>query len=327
MRELGLWEEQRGGVGKRKREKGRAVKASLSGRLAVLAVGSSSCVTLPPRARGYRSVRLADRAFTLRRGAVHLFSIPTLQPHTAAPLVLPTAAQNHRLLPGPVLSLAWTPDGAALAVGWEKGWGVWSSGGRLLGWGMREDGQAQDAVDEDWLDGVRGVGWVGGGLELVLLSRPTSRLYIQPFAKSSFTTLPTPSATLYPLLLTSASLLLSPIASLPSSTYLSTLHSLPSSFVTIPLPPSYVPYQYPLRYATVSDDGKLVAVAGRRGFATWSRGSGRWKVFEREEDEEAFRVRGGMCWFLHVLVVGVEEDGKHFVRLRPPAPLPAHASN
>lgn len=218
--------------------------------------------------------------------------------------------------------LAWTPDGSALAVGWQSGWGCWSSGGRLLGWGMREDDAKREAESEDWLDGVQSLGWIGGGLDLVLLARQTGRIFIMPFAKSSFSTLPTPSSTLYPLLLTSSSLLLSPIASLPSSSYLSTLHSLPSSFVTISLPSSYIPYQYPLRYATVSDDGKLVAVAGRRGFATWSRGSGRWKIFEREEDEERFRVRGGMCWFLHVLVVGVEEEGKHYVRLLPYLPHP-----
>ena len=213
-------------------------------------------------------------------------------------------------------SLAWTPDGCALAVGWTNGWGLWSSSGRLLGWGVREeDASVDEATAEDWLHrGVCDLGWIGGGLELVLLSRSTGRIYVQAVAKSSFTTLPTPSATLYPLLLTPGALLLSPVASLPSSTYLSTLHSLPSSFVTVPLPAAYNPYQYPVRYATVSDDGRLVAVAGTRGFATWSRTSGRWKVFEREEDEEAFRVRGGMCWFLHVLVVGVEEAGKHYVR-------------
>jgi hypothetical protein len=221
-----------------------------------------------------------------------------------------------------VRSLAWTPDGCALAVGWSNGWSLWSSSGRLLGSAVRErdDGPAAtgglEAAGEDWFHkGVCDLGWIGGGLELVLLARSTGRLFIQPVAKSSFTTLPTPSATLYPLLLTPGALLLSPVASLPSSTYLSTLHSLPSSFVTVPLPAAYNPYQYPIRYATVSDDGRLVAVAGTRGFATWSRTSGRWKVFEREEEEEAFRVRGGMCWFLHVLVVGVEEAGRHYVRL------------
>lgn len=279
--------------------------------------------------RGLTGLRLSDLP---NSGAIHLFSLPSLDPHLPSPLVLARAGQNHRLRTGPVLSLSWTADGLALAVGWARGWGLWSSSGRLLGFGVREtdaddhgDGRGnEEATDEDWLHkGVSSLGFVGSaGLELVLLARSSGRLFIQPVARSSFTSTPTPSSTLYPLLLTPSSLLLSPVAGLPSSTYLSTLHSLgTSAFLTIPLPATYNPYQYPQRYATVSDDGRLVAIAGRRGFATWSRTSGRWKVFEDERDEEAFRVRGGFCWFLHVLVVGVEEAGRHFVRPRRPAPF------
>ena len=32
--------------------------------------------------------------------------------------------------------MEWTSDGYALAVGWEKGWGVWSVGGRCLASGV-----------------------------------------------------------------------------------------------------------------------------------------------------------------------------------------------
>lgn len=178
----------------------------------------------------------------------------------------------------------------------------------------------------------RGLLWAGGGLELIILSSaspppslkevlfrrewktskpPASQLFTLPFAKSSFTTLPTPSSTLYPLLLLSTKLLLSPTASLPSSSYLSSLTPSSSLWLPISLPHAYITVQYPIRYATVSEDGRLVAVAGRRGLTHWSKGSGRWKLFEMAEWEENFRVRGGMVWFLHVLVAGVEE-GKEF---------------
>lgn len=181
-----------------------------------------------------------------------------------------------------------------------------------------------------------GLLWAGGGLELILLSSAgalggrsekdvlyrrestsngstsgSSQLYILPFAKSSFTSLPTPSSTLYPLLLLSTKLLLSPTASLPSSSYLSSLTPSSSLWLPISLPHAYITVQYPIRYATVSEDGRLVAVAGRRGLTHWSKGSGRWKLFEQPEWEESFRVRGGMVWFLHVLVAGIEE-GKDF---------------
>jgi len=35
--------------------------------------------------------------------------------------------------------MEWTSDGYALAVGWEKGWAVWSVGGRCLVWASAAD--------------------------------------------------------------------------------------------------------------------------------------------------------------------------------------------
>ena len=32
--------------------------------------------------------------------------------------------------------MEWSSDGYVLAVGWEKGWAVWSVGGRCLAWGF-----------------------------------------------------------------------------------------------------------------------------------------------------------------------------------------------
>lgn len=281
-----------------------------------------------------------DASFLLScSGLIYFFSLPTPPlspiPHLDQPLSLSRATNNFRVAPGRVTSLSWTPDGYALAVGWERGWGVWSTGGKLLGWGVLHGEDAELLGKEDsFMRGVerRGLLWAGGGLELIILSSPTpppslnevlfrrewktskqpsSQLFTLPFAKSSFTTLPTPSSTLYPLLLLSTKLLLSPTASLPSSSYLSSITPSSSLWLPISLPHAYITVQYPIRYATVSEDGRLVAVAGRRGLTHWSKGSGRWKLFEMAEWEENFRVRGGMVWFLHVLVAGVEE-GKDF---------------
>ncbi|KAL7408850.1 RIC1-domain-containing protein [Mrakia frigida] len=299
-------------------EDGNATVAALNAKFCLLAVGTES-------------------------GLVHFFSLPTPPlppvPHLDHPLSLSRSTNNFRVAPGRVTSLCWTPDGYALAVGWERGWGVWSTGGRLLGWGVLHWEDAELLAKEDsFMRGVerRGLIWAGGGLELILLSSaspppslkevlfrrewktskpPSSQLFTLPFAKSSFTTLPTPSSTLYPLLLLSTKLLLSPTASLPSSSYLSSLTPSSSLWLPISLPHAYITVQYPIRYATVSEDGRLVAVAGRRGLTHWSKGSGRWKLFEMAEWEENFRVRGGMVWFLHVLVAGVEEGKEFSIRL------------
>ena len=37
---------------------------------------------------------------------------------------------------GPVFAMEWSSDGYVLAVGWEKGWAIWSVGGRCLAWGF-----------------------------------------------------------------------------------------------------------------------------------------------------------------------------------------------
>lgn len=70
---------------------------------------------------------------------------------------------------------------------------------------------------------------------------------------------------------------------------------------------------WPIRYACISADGRLIAVAGRRGLVHYSTASGRWKLFQDEGQEQAFVVRGGMVWFHHVLIAGVEASRSHQV--------------
>jgi hypothetical protein len=65
---------------------------------------------------------------------------------------------------------------------------------------------------------------------------------------------------------------------------------------------------WPVRYASISSDGKLVAVAGRRGLTHYSLASGRWKLFSDERQERDFVVRGGLLWFQQVLVAAIEVE-------------------
>lgn len=43
---------------------------------------------------------------------------------------------------GSVTALEWTYDGYALAVGWERGWGIYTVGGRLVAWSGGVEGNA-----------------------------------------------------------------------------------------------------------------------------------------------------------------------------------------
>lgn len=81
------------------------------------------------------------------------------------------------------------------------------------------------------------------------------------------------------------------------------------------IPNAYIATNWPIRYASISSDGRLIAVAGRRGLTHYSASSGRWKLFVDERQERDFIVRGGLLWFHHVLVAAVEVDRQYQVSL------------
>jgi RAB6A-GEF complex partner protein 1 len=72
------------------------------------------------------------------------------------------------------------------------------------------------------------------------------------------------------------------------------------------VPQNYLATNWPIRYSAISADGRLIAIAGRRGLTHYSSTSGRWKLFGDELQELAFAVRGGFLWFHHVLIAAVE---------------------
>lgn len=72
------------------------------------------------------------------------------------------------------------------------------------------------------------------------------------------------------------------------------------------MPQSYLAANWPIRYSSLSTDGRLVAIAGRRGLVHYSASSGRWKLFADSVQEQAFSVQGGLLWFHHVLIAAVE---------------------
>ncbi|KAK1081361.1 WD40 repeat protein, partial [Friedmanniomyces endolithicus] len=88
--------------------------------------------------------------------------------------------------------------------------------------------------------------------------------------------------------------------------------SLPSDvslWQTIQLPPVYLSTQWPIKSAVISPESKYIAIAGRRGLAHYSIASNRWKTFADDPAaEQAFAVRGGMCWYLHYLIAAIETE-------------------
>lgn len=88
------------------------------------------------------------------------------------------------------------------------------------------------------------------------------------------------------------------------------------------IPQSYLATNWPIRYSSMSSDGRLIAVAGRRGLIHYSSTSGRWKIFADSSQEQAFSVKGGLVWFHHVLIAAVEVSKSYQVRLRLLLPVP-----
>ena len=75
-------------------------------------------------------------------------------------------------------------------------------------------------------------------------------------------------------------------------------------------------HQWPIRYCSISSDGKFIAVAGLRGLAHYSTTSSKWKMFSSAFDEQSFYVQGGMVWFNHILIVSIQtEADKSEVRI------------
>ncbi|CAE7218377.1 unnamed protein product [Rhizoctonia solani] len=81
------------------------------------------------------------------------------------------------------------------------------------------------------------------------------------------------------------------------------------------VPAAYLAYNWPIRSASIAPDGRLIAVAGRRGLVHYSSTSGKWKRFTDLKQEQAFAVKGGMIWFHHVLVVACAVGKSYQVRL------------
>ena len=90
---------------------------------------------------------------------------------------------------GKITFIAWSPDGYALFVGYERGWAMWSVYGKAGAHSFwAERGLVKKVPGEGFLEGVRDGCWVGGGQELLLVkSRGDERLWALEMAKSAVT--------------------------------------------------------------------------------------------------------------------------------------------
>ncbi|BGP45572.1 WD40 repeat protein [Rhodotorula kratochvilovae] len=261
--------------------------------------------------------------------AAEELTAPTLSHTSALRDALNTT--SSALATGRVTCLAWTPDGYALVAGYHSGYALWSVYGRLGSWsvagaldgggGHGVEGERSDAFEDHFMGGVRALFWAPGGTEMVVLCPPPvhpkrkahdEQLFVIPFAKSAVTAVHAPDNTKNAFLQTDDRVLVYRGADQPD---MSVINPESDVWQHIKIPAAYIAAQYPLRYAVISADARLIAVAGRRGLTHYNALSGRWRLFEQEREEDALRVVGGMAWWGNVLIVGCVVGGEYQLRL------------
>lgn len=223
-------------------------------------------------------------------------------------LNLPVSADST----GAVSYMSYSPDGYCLFVGFEKGWAMWSVYGRPGANTFSSDKSTDERRGEEWLDGVKDGFWIGAGSEILLLGFDTHQFNVLEMARSSVTGCFAMPNIARSLLQGSTSIM---VYKGIDATDLTAISADTSLFQTVQIPQYYLANQWPIRLSVISTDGRYVAVAGKRGLANYSVGSGRWKTFDDSREEDAFTVRGGMCWWQHILVAAVESGNSYQVRL------------
>ncbi|KAJ5186335.1 hypothetical protein N7449_011099 [Penicillium cf. viridicatum] len=213
---------------------------------------------------------------------------------------------------GALTFMSYSPDGYCLFAGFENGWTTWSVFGKPGGNSFSVDAALATANSEDWLTGVSDGCWIGGGSDIILSGQNDRRLWVLETARSALTGCFSSANLARGLLQTSTEFILYRGHDLPD---LMTISGKDSLWHHAQYPPAYLHSQWPIRSCVVSQDGRYVAIAGRRGLAHYSVTSGRWKVFEDSKAENSFAVRGGMCWYGHILIAAVESDGSYEIRL------------
>ncbi|CAK7210735.1 WD40 repeat protein [Sporothrix curviconia] len=218
------------------------------------------------------------------------------------------------LTTGRLTKMAYSPDGYCLFAGYENGWATWSVYGKPLGHSFNGERTMADNNSEDWLSGVRDVSWMGNSGDVLLVTKENPSIWLLEMARSAAAGCYSPANLFRTVLHTNQNIMVYRGYDLPD---LTTISAEPSLWHTARIPATYLVNQWPIRCTVISSDGRYVAVAGRRGLAHYSIGSGRWRTFANVATENEFTVRGGMCWYQNLLVAAVEVDRSYELRLYP----------
>jgi RAB6A-GEF complex partner protein 1 len=212
---------------------------------------------------------------------------------------------------GGLTCLTYSPDGYCLFVGYERGWATWSVFGKGGFSSFTASIVQSELNQEGWLSSISTASWTAGGSELLLTSQDDHRIWRLEFSRSAAASCFSCANLMRALFQTPTELIMYRGHDLPDLTSISGEASL---WHHAQFPAGYLFKHGPIRCTIVSPDGRYAAIAGRRGLAHYSVQSGRWKIFADPDEENSFSVRGGMCWFNHILLVATESDGSYELR-------------
>lgn len=213
---------------------------------------------------------------------------------------------------GTLTTMAYSPDGYCLFAGYENGWVTWSVFGKTASHSFNANPTITSVNKEGWLSGVTEASWVGGACEILIVARQDEAIWLLEMARSAVTGCYTPPNLFRTVLQSSSTIMVYRGYDLPDLTSIS---AEPFLWHNARIPSNYLLNQWPIKCTVISSDGRYVAVAGKRGLAHYSVNSGRWKTFANEVMENEFQVRGGMCWYQHILVAAVEANRSYELRL------------
>lgn len=232
----------------------------------------------------------------------------------------------------------YSADGYVLFVASEQGWYLWSVYGHLLATSSILDQSQLSAAPlangPRSYEGVVDCCWGWSGLSVILLGHDSRRLCSLPLARSAVTSCYNPVLPRSSYVLTIQDTIAQPLLQNEDGVLLyrgirqralDIINPEAPSYARLPMPSEYLQDYSPIRSISVSADTRYLSVAGRVGFAHLSTNSGRWRILETFDDtsddvaspeDNIPLVRGGMCWYDNVLLVGADFGDSHQVTLR-----------
>ncbi|KAL7276296.1 WD40 repeat protein [Rhizina undulata] len=272
-----------------------------------------------PSNTGEKAVKVAINArFSLigvacANGSILVYNARDYNGNIPLSHVVPPPATRFTM--GATTFINWSTDGYCLFAGYEHGWATWSVYGKPGGNSFAANtALVERNAGDGFLAGVRDGSWIAGGGEILLVgSRGSEKLWNLEFARSAVTGCFSSANIGRAVIQTSEKILIyrgydqSDITAISQDTSVLWHH--------VQMPTAYLVDNWPIRYIVISPDGRYVAVAGKRGLAHYSVNSGRWKTFINSSMEQDFAVRGGMCWYQHLLIAAVESDDLYEIRL------------